>query len=64
MFIDFQLTVPFYQVVGIALETFRLDLLEEVITNGNTRELLAYVYEANTKTMQNIVFRTKVITLR
>ncbi|KAJ8325860.1 proteasome regulatory particle base subunit [Batrachochytrium dendrobatidis] len=53
----------YLEVVGIALETFRLDLLEEVITKGNTRELLAYVYEANTKTMQNIVFRTKVFHL-
>ncbi|KAH9273023.1 hypothetical protein BASA83_004588 [Batrachochytrium salamandrivorans] len=53
----------YIEVVGIALETFRLDLLEEAILKGNTRELLAYVHEANTKTMQHIVFRTTIFRL-
>eukprot|EP00842_Homolaphlyctis_polyrhiza_P004849 jgi/Hompol1/5365/HPOL_004367-RA len=53
----------FKEVIGIALESFRLDVLEEAITKGNSRELFAYTHQANISTVQHLTFRNQIFRL-
>ncbi|KAJ3041541.1 hypothetical protein HDV00_009016 [Rhizophlyctis rosea] len=48
------------QVIGIALETLRLDEIEKTIGKGDPQELLAYVLEASRTIVQNLTFRNEV----
>ncbi|RKO84054.1 armadillo-type protein, partial [Blyttiomyces helicus] len=50
-------------VIGIALETMRLDVIEEAVLKGDAQELLSYVLEASMTIVQNLDFRNKVLRL-
>lgn len=51
----------FKQVIGIAIETMRLDILEETIKLGGSKDLLPYVLEACMKIIQDIDFRNQTL---
>ncbi len=53
----------FKQAIGIALESFRLDVVEESVHFGHSIELLSYVLEASLNLIQHISFRNKVLHL-
>nr|KAJ3422693.1 proteasome regulatory particle base subunit [Polyrhizophydium stewartii] len=53
----------YHEIIGIALEAFRLDLLEQAILKGDTPSLLSYVVNVNAKTVQHIGFRNQVFRL-
>ena len=46
--------------IGIALESMRLDVLEEAISKGDTPTLLSYVLESAMTIIQNLAFRNQV----
>lgn len=48
------------QAIGIALESKRLDVIEDVISKGNPHELLAFVVEVSMTLVQNLQFRNQV----
>lgn len=49
-----------FKAIGIALESRRLDVIEEIISKGQASELLAYVLEVSMTLVQNLDFRNKV----
>ncbi|KAJ3148007.1 proteasome regulatory particle base subunit [Geranomyces variabilis] len=49
------------QAVGIALETLRLDVLEEAVLKGEQQLLLSYILEASMNIIQNLNFRNDVL---
>lgn len=51
------------QAIGIALESKRLDVIEDVISKGNPHELLAFVVEVSMTLVQNLQFRNQVLRL-
>ncbi|KAJ3005211.1 proteasome regulatory particle base subunit [Thoreauomyces humboldtii] len=51
------------QAIGIALETLRLDILEEAISKGDAQQLLSYLLEASMSIVQNLNFRNDVLRL-
>ncbi|KAI9206804.1 armadillo-type protein [Polychytrium aggregatum] len=51
------------QVIGIALESMRLDVIEEAVAKGNAKELLSYVLEAAMTIVQHIGFRNMLLQL-
>ncbi|KAI9101952.1 armadillo-type protein [Phlyctochytrium arcticum] len=51
------------QAIGIALETMRLDILQEAATKGDAQSLLSYVLEAAMTIVQNLSFRNEVLRL-
>lgn len=53
----------FKQVIGIALESLRLDVVEDAINKGDKLELLDYVRTTSMNIIENIEFRNKVLTL-
>lgn len=48
------------QAIGIALESKRLDVVEDVISKGNPHELLSFVIEVSMTLVQNLQFRNEV----
>lgn len=46
--------------IGIALESMRLDILEEAISKGDAFILLGYVLESAMTLIQNLTFRNQV----
>lgn len=50
----------YQQVIGVALEAFRLDIVEAAILKGNQSDLLDYVFQANQKTSVHLDFRNEV----
>ncbi|KAI8924392.1 armadillo-type protein [Entophlyctis helioformis] len=53
----------FQQVIGIALESFRLDILETTINMGDKAALLKYVFEVNQTAVQHLAFRNEIFRL-
>lgn len=51
------------QAIGIALESKRLDVIEDVISKGNPHELLSFVVEVSMTLVQNLQFRNQVLRL-
>ncbi|KAG2183158.1 hypothetical protein INT43_006153 [Umbelopsis isabellina] len=51
------------QAIGIALESKRPDVIEDVISKGNPHELLAFVVEVSMTLVQNLQFRNQVLRL-
>ncbi|KAH8555091.1 armadillo-type protein [Umbelopsis sp. PMI_123] len=51
------------QAIGIALESKRLDVVEDVISKGNPHELLSFVIEVSMTLVQNLQFRNQVLRL-
>jgi len=51
------------QAIGIALESKRLDVVEDVISKGNPHELLSFVIEVSMTLVQNLQFRNEVLRL-
>ena len=49
--------------IGIALESYRLDIVEEAIKRGDSTKLLKFVSELNMMSVQNLEFRNKVNTM-
>ena len=49
--------------IGIALESFRLDIVEESIKKGDAVALLSYVLDAGMTIIQHLEFRNKVRSL-
>ncbi|KAJ1539895.1 26S proteasome non-ATPase regulatory subunit 1, partial [Nowakowskiella sp. JEL0078] len=49
------------QAIGIALEAFRLDVIESAISKGPSKELLTYVLDAAMKIVTNVDFRNKLL---
>ena len=49
--------------MGIALESFRLDILEQAIQKGNAEALLSYVLDSSMTIVQHLDFRNKVLRL-
>ncbi|CAG8442804.1 7968_t:CDS:10 [Ambispora gerdemannii] len=53
----------FKQAIGIALESRRLDIIEQAISKGNASELLSYVLDVGMTLVHNLDFRNKVLGL-
>ncbi|KAI9004255.1 26S proteasome non-ATPase regulatory subunit 1 [Gaertneriomyces semiglobifer] len=53
----------FKQAIGIALESMRLDVLEQAISKGDRQTLLSYVLETSMTIVQNLNFRNEVLLL-
>ncbi|KNC97437.1 proteasome regulatory particle base subunit RPN2 [Spizellomyces punctatus DAOM BR117] len=51
------------QAIGIALETNRLDVLEETVLKGDAQALLSYLLDAAMTIVQNLHFRNEVLRL-
>ncbi|ORX44150.1 hypothetical protein BCR36DRAFT_586280 [Piromyces finnis] len=51
------------QVIGIALESLRLDIIEKAIKAGDSKELLSYVLNASMTLVQNLNARNEVLKL-
>ncbi|GAB5594033.1 proteasome regulatory particle base subunit [Umbelopsis nana] len=51
------------QAIGIALESKRLDVVEDVISKGNPHELLSFVIDVSMTLVQNLQFRNQVLRL-
>lgn len=51
------------QAIGIALESKRLDILEEAIVKSNEDDLLPYVLDVTMSLVQNLEFRNQVLIL-
>ena len=48
------------QAIGLALESFRLDIVEESVKRGDAEALLTYVLDASMTLVQHLDFRNKV----
>lgn len=53
----------YHQAAGIALESFRLDLLEDAIVKGYTLELLKFVLDTTMENVLDLKFRNQVLKL-
>ncbi len=51
------------QAIGMALESFRLDIVKEAISKGKNTSLLAYLLKSAMTVVEHVVFRSKVFQL-
>jgi 26S proteasome regulatory subunit N2 len=59
--VDINLVMLEYQAIGIALESRRLDIVQDAVKKGDTPSLLKYVMDCSMHLIQHRGFRNQVI---